>query len=187
MQGNVVFLNGVPRSGKTSVAQKILEISDEVWVHLGVDQITTAIHEKFTPTMGLRPGKEFPEKEKLVQQLYLALFDSIRAFSNQRLHVVVDVGFHQHYQNGWEPYEVMKERLNGLPVYHFSIYCPIDEVIIRREQTWGTRIDSTNIPTPILQWHQEVYKNQDYISRFDTSKMSAEEIGQEILRYVGGN
>ena len=37
MAGQIVILNGAPRSGKSSIVQAIQENLDGVWINLGVD------------------------------------------------------------------------------------------------------------------------------------------------------
>lgn len=136
MKGKIVFLNGVPRSGKSSVIKELQSLSKELWVNLGVDQTAAMIDKKFSPGMGLRPGKEFPKIEETVKNLYIALFQSVACYSNQGFHVIVDVGFHTDYHIEFNPYDEMKKILKDENVHLFTIYCPPEVVMERRNQTW---------------------------------------------------
>jgi len=54
--GQIVILNGAPRSGKSSIAKVIQETFDGVWMNLGVDAYILEITpQKFRPGIGLRP------------------------------------------------------------------------------------------------------------------------------------
>src|SRR4051812_43681235 len=97
-QGQVVILNGAPRSGKSSIVAAIQETFEGVWANLGVDAFNhTITPPRYWPGIGLRPGGERPDFEPLVPILYAALYESIAAFSRLGLNVVVDVGHHDGY------------------------------------------------------------------------------------------
>ncbi|KGA97866.1 hypothetical protein BALCAV_0207455 [Alkalihalobacillus alcalophilus ATCC 27647 = CGMCC 1.3604] len=183
-KGKIVFLNGVPRAGKSSVATELQIISDEIWIHIGVDNTASIIDSKFSPAMGLRPGGEFPELEETVTKLYLALFDSIKAYSDQGFSVVVDVGFHHHYVSKWNPMKEMQKILHDYRFFVFSIYCPDEVIMQRRMATWGNQLENGQIPEPVLRWQKAVYGNTEYEKRFDTSKLTSREIAEEVLTIV---
>jgi hypothetical protein len=64
--GQIVVLNGPPRSGKSSIAHAIQNTFDGVWMNLGVDGFKQMTPERFQPGIGLRPGGERPDLEPLV-------------------------------------------------------------------------------------------------------------------------
>ncbi|WP_081427492.1 phosphotransferase-like protein [Oceanobacillus iheyensis] len=178
------MLNGVPRSGKSSVIKELQSLSKEIWVNLGVDQTAAMIDEKFSPGMGLRPGEEFPELEEKVKKLYIALFHSITCYSNQGLHVIVDVGFHTDYFMEFNPYEEMKKILKEENVHFFTIYCPPEVVMERRNRTWGQEWDGKQVPEYVYRWHHAVYKSNSSTHQFDTMCMSSKQIAKEILQII---
>src|SRR2546430_16953728 len=91
--GQIVVLNGAPRSGKSSIVAAIQESFDGPWMNLGVDVFVREITPpRYRPGMGLRPGDEPTELRPLVGPLYLALYGSIAAHSPQALNVGADVG-----------------------------------------------------------------------------------------------
>jgi chloramphenicol 3-O phosphotransferase len=71
--GQIVILNGTPRSGKSSIAAAIQETFHGVWMNLGVDGFMRMTPARFMPGMGLRPGGERPDLEPLVATLYGAV------------------------------------------------------------------------------------------------------------------
>src|SRR2546421_5599177 len=95
--GKIIILNGVPRSGKSSIVAAIQATFDGVWMNLGVDRFMQMTPERYLPGIGLRPGGERPEIEPLVAILYHAMYESIAAHSRLGLNVVVDVGHHDAY------------------------------------------------------------------------------------------
>src|SRR6266566_4800191 len=91
--GQIVILNGAPRSGKSSIVGVIQETFDGPWMNLGVDIFVREVTpDRYRPGMGLRPGDEVPELRPLVPALYRALYGSIAAHAREGLNVVADVG-----------------------------------------------------------------------------------------------
>ena len=65
--GQIIILNGVPRSGKSSIVAVIQETFDGPWMNLGGDTFKEHIAPKrFSPALGLRPGGERPDLEPLI-------------------------------------------------------------------------------------------------------------------------
>ena len=96
--GQIVILNGAPRSGKSSIARAIQARADVPWMNLGVDVYVRDITPlRYRPGLGLRPGGERSDLEPFVVASYLALYDSIAAHSRLGLNVVADVGHHDAY------------------------------------------------------------------------------------------
>lgn len=96
--GHIVVLNGVPRSGKSSIAGEIQESFDGVWMNLRVDVFARRVTPaRYQPGIGLRPGGRRPDLEPFVEASYAALYESIAAHSRAGLNVVADVGHHDSY------------------------------------------------------------------------------------------
>ena len=72
--GQVVVLNGTPRSGKSSIAAAIQETFEGVWLNLGVDRFKAATPARYQPGIGLRPGGERPDLEPLIVLMYRAMY-----------------------------------------------------------------------------------------------------------------
>lgn len=153
--GQIVILNGAPRSGKSSIVAAIQEGFDGPWMNLGVDVFVRHVTPKrYRPGMGLRPGEEGHELALLVPALYAALYESIAAHSRSGLNVVVDVGHHDA--------KILADsarRLAGLPVLFVGVRCAIEVIMARRSAGQVGRegeyvIGATDepIPAPLLRW-----------------------------------
>ncbi len=172
--GQIIILNGVPRSGKSSIVTAIQEMFDGIWMNLGVDRLMQCTPARYLPGIGLRPGGERQDIEAFVPILYRALYDSIAAHSRLGLNVVVDVGHHDAYA---VPHGVLYDcarRLSGLPVLFVGVRCPIETIMERRRNTLWSSIDTTltPIPEPVRLWQREVHIPGIYDLEVDTSLLS---------------
>jgi chloramphenicol 3-O phosphotransferase len=178
--GQIVILNGAPRSGKSSIVAAIQETFAGPWLNLGVDvfvrEVTPA---RYRPGIGLRPGGERPELEPFVVAAYAALYEAIAAHSRVGLNVVVDVGHHDSFS---EPRTILADcarRLCGLPVLFVGVRCPIEVIMARRNAGQAGREGGYltgaphEPPLPVQLWQSEVHKHAIYDLEVDTSRLSA--------------
>lgn len=183
--GQIVILNGTPRSGKTSLAVAIQNTFDGVWMNLGVDRFKAMTPDRYQPGIGLRPGGERPDLEPLIVTLYTAIYESIAIHSRMGVHVVVDVGHHDSYSVPRKILPKCARILKGLPVLFVGVRCPVEVVMERRRKTWGatgTLDDPVN--QPIHRWQHEVHKLGIYDLEVDTSVLSSEECAHLIRQYL---
>jgi len=187
--GQIVILNGVPRSGKTSIAQMIQNTWDGVWINLGVDRFARrAVAKRFEPGIGLRPGPgpgfggDNPPLERILPTLFAALYESIAAHSRIGLNVVVDIGHHGAIDPNILP--DCARRLDGLPVLFVGVRCPIDVIMQRRRDSTPGKyeVGSEHEPTPppAMLFQREVHKPGVYDMEVDTSVLSPEECAARI-------
>ncbi|WP_225894491.1 phosphotransferase-like protein [Atlanticothrix silvestris] len=66
--GQIIILNGTPRSGKSSIVAVIQETFDGLWMNLGVDRFMQMTPTRYLPGIGLRPGGERQDIEPLVPE-----------------------------------------------------------------------------------------------------------------------
>jgi chloramphenicol 3-O phosphotransferase len=92
--GQVVILNGAPRSGKSTIASTIQERFSGTWVNFGVDVARSMTPPDLQPGIGLRPGEADHPAATAVPILYAALWESVAAHARLGLNVVVDVGLY---------------------------------------------------------------------------------------------
>jgi chloramphenicol 3-O phosphotransferase len=180
--GQIVVLNGAPRSGKSSIVAAIQESFDGVWVNLGVDRYMAMTPARYLPGIGLRPGGERPDLEPLVVAMYAALYDSIAAHSRLGLNVVVDVGHHDYYSVPRGILPDCARRLAGLPAWLVGVRCPI-EVIMERRRASGYLAGGSPgdpVPEPVLRWQREVHRPGIYDLEVDTSVQTPEECAAAI-------
>ena len=172
--GQIVVLNGAPRSGKSSIAAAIQQQFAGVWMNLGVDSWMKMTPQAIQPGIGLRPGGERPDLEPLVAAMYRGLYDSVAAHSRLGLHVVVDVGHHDAYSAPLAILPACARRLLGLPVLFVGVRCP-SEVIMERRRATGWNPDYSPgdaIPPPVLRWQEQVHRPGIYDLEVDTAALS---------------
>jgi chloramphenicol 3-O phosphotransferase len=178
--GQIIILNGAPRSGKSSIVGAIQDSHEGVWMNLGVDLWMKATPQKWRPGVGLRPGEEQHPVHALVPRLYAALYDAIAAVSRSGLNVVVDVG-----HNDAAILADCARRLEGLPVLFVGVRCPIEEIMRRREASGpnapyvvGTAEDP--VPEPVRRWQERVHGGWAYDLEVDTSVLDPGECAAAI-------
>jgi chloramphenicol 3-O phosphotransferase len=171
--GQIVILNGAPRSGKSSIAAVIQNTFEGVWMNLGGDRFKQMTPERYQPGIGLRPGGERPDLEPLIVILYRAMYEAIAAHSRLGLNVVVDVGHHDAYSVPRGILPDCARQLKGLPVLFVGVRCPLEVVMDRRRATWGIgNADDGSVPKPVSLWQQAVHVPGIYDLEVDTSELS---------------
>ena len=180
--GQIVVLNGTPRSGKSSIAAAVQRTFDGVWMNLGVDRFKAMTPQQYQPGIGLRPGGERPDLEPLIVLHYRAMYESIAAHSRLGLNVVVDVGHHDFYSVPRGILPDCARRLDGLPVLFVGVRCPLDVVMARRRATWGTDPVDGSVPAPVRLWQRAVHEPGIYDLEVDTSLLSPGQCAEAIRR-----
>lgn len=186
--GQIVILNGPPRSGKSSIVAAIQDSFDDVWMNLGVDHFKRMTPARFQPGVGLRPGGERPDLEPLVVRLYHAMYEAIAAHSRLGINVIVDAVHHDAYS---VPLHILRQcarQLAGLPVLFVGVRCPIEVVLERRRATWGGvgYDQGGTVEDPVRLWHEAVHEPGIYDLEVDTALLHPEECAELIasrLRY----
>jgi chloramphenicol 3-O phosphotransferase len=184
--GQIIILNGTPRSGKSSIVAVIQETFDGVWMNLGVDKFMQMTPPRYLPGIGLRPGGERQDLEPLVPILYGAMYESIAAHSRLGLNVVVDVGHHDAYGIKRGILTDSARRLNGLPVLFVGVRCPIEIIMERRQNTGWKAVSAADSPVPpaIELWQREVHIPGIYDLEVDTSLLSPGECAEVIRQHL---
>jgi chloramphenicol 3-O phosphotransferase len=182
MPGQIVILNGAPRSGKSSIAAAMQARLDGVWINFGVDAAITTLPERYRPGIGLRPGGERPDLEPLVQRLYTAHFDAIAALSRQDVSIVADFGIHEGYTEPLGIWGDLRQRLTGLPLLTVGVFCPLDIIMARRNANPVGYVAGPGIPDPVRRWQDAVHLGHDYDFVVDNSQMTPAEAADLIGR-----
>jgi chloramphenicol 3-O phosphotransferase len=197
--GQIVILNGVPRSGKSTIAREIQTTFPGLWINLGVDHYSRCLPEAYLPGVGLRPRDprfDQPEPgrvplsklEEWVPVLFAALYESIAAHSRLGLNVVVDVAHHDMYSKRRGILKECARRLSGLPVLFVGVLCPADTVWERREETWGqVRGEvSDGVRAAVELWNREIHLHGGYDLEVDTSKLKPDQCADVIRKRLTG-
>lgn len=186
--GQIIVLNGAPRSGKSSIARAVQESFEGVWVNIGVDAQMASLPLRFHPGIGLRPGGERLEIEAIVPSLWAALYELIAAYSRLGLNVVSDVGHHDAYSKPLGLLEDCARRIAGLPALFVGVRCPVEAIMTRRalsgEGRYLTGVPGDPVPEPIMRWQTEVHRHGIYDLEVDTSLLSAEACAAQILAWM---
>ena len=185
--GQIVILNGAPRSGKSSIVTVIQETFDGPWMNLGVDTFVRHVTPmRYRPGIGLRPGEQGHALEPLIPTFFAGMYESIAAHSRLGLNVVVDVG---HHDANPEILVDSARRLVGLPVLFVGVRCPIEVIMERRnagqagrEGEYATGSSAEPIPPPVRLWQCAVHSPGIYDLEVDTSLLSPEECAEVIRR-----
>jgi chloramphenicol 3-O phosphotransferase len=181
--GQIVILNGTPRSGKSSIATAIQDTFDGVWLNLGVDGFKAMTPARYQPGIGLRPGGERPDLEPLIVVLYQAMYAAIAAHSRLGLNVVTDVGHHDGYSVPRGILPACARVLRGLPVLFVGVRCPIEVVMQRRRATWGDAgANADSVPSPVQRWQDAVHVPGVYDLEVDTAALSPQDCAERIRR-----
>ncbi len=188
--GQVIVLNGAPRSGKSSIVAVIQDTFDGLWMNLGVDVHARHVApRRLQPGVGLRPLAERPEVAALLPRLYAALYDSIAAHSRQGLNVVVDVGHYDVEPSSPAILQDCAERLLGLPVLMVGVRCPIEVIMQRRdagqigrEGQYATGSPDDPVPAPVRLWQDAVHRPGVYDLEVDTGVLSPTQCADLIRR-----
>jgi chloramphenicol 3-O phosphotransferase len=179
--GQIVILNGPPRSGKSSIATVIQNTFAGVWMNLGVDRFKQMTPEPYQPGIGLRPGGERPDLEPLIVVLYRAMYESIAIHSRLGLNVVVDVGHHDAYSVPLGILPTSAQQLRNLPVLFVGVRCPLEVLMERRRATWhDSNAADGDVPQPVRLWQQAVHVPGIYDLEVDTAVFSPEKCAELI-------
>lgn len=187
--GQIVILNGAPRSGKSSIATAIQNTFEGVWMNLGVDRFKPMTPDCCQPGIGLRPGGERPDLEPLIVVLYHAMYEAIAAHSRLGLNVVVDVAHHDSYSVPRGILPTCARQLLGLPVLFVGVRCSITVVMERRRATWGVSTADGTIyegtaPAPVRLWQDAVHVPGIYDLEVDTAALSPEACAELIRQRI---
>ena len=169
--GVAIILNGVPRSGKSTLARAIQGTFDGSWINLGVDASRASTPDQLQPGIGLRPGGERPDLEPFIATAYAALFDSVAAHCRVGLNVVVDVGIHDGYSEPLGILDVMRRRLVDVPTLLVGVRCPMETIVERRAATdseYETRGGDGGPAEAVVRWQQAVHDPGEYDIEVDT-------------------
>ena len=180
MPGRVVLLHGTSSSGKTTVARAVQNLSDEPWVHLGIDTFWNAIDERWMEH-GTRASEGFLWMEDATivpgpvgQRLAAGMRAALAAFARADNDVLVDdVFIEPAWLDGWRVELVDVEWLL------VGVVAPL-HVLEEREVARGNRIAGEARAQTDL-----IHHGIEYDLIVDTSRQSPEECALSILAAIG--
>ncbi len=182
--GQIVILNGVPRSGKSSIATAIQNTFAGVWMNLGVDRFKPMTPDGYQPGIGLRPGGERPDLEPLIMGLYHAMYNAIATHSRLGFNVVVDVAHHDAYSVPRRILYHCARQLHDLPVLFVGVRCPLPVVMERRRATWGLSTTDDTVLAAGRLWQESVHVPGVYDLEVDTALHSPAACAELIRQHL---
>ena len=191
--GQIVILNGAPRSGKSSIVAVIQDTFPGPWLNLEVDVFVTVLTpERYRPGIGLRPGGERHDLEPFIVAAYAVLYESVAAHSRLGLSVVVDVGHHDTYSRPLGILAASARRLEGLPVLFVGVHCPIEVIMARRavaessgEGRYVIASPGDPVADPVRRWQDAVHRPGIYDLELDTSALTPAQCAEAIAQRLG--
>jgi chloramphenicol 3-O phosphotransferase len=122
-KGEIIFLNGVSSSGKSTLAKLLQEKLTELYYWLSIDNFLNPIHEKFRNS----------EYRISLRQTLRTMHHTIKLFSDMGVNVIVD-----HVLEKQEWLDECVEILHECPVLFVQVTCPVEE-LWHREKERGDR------------------------------------------------
>ena len=176
MPGRVVLFHGTSSSGKTTVARAVQRLSDEPWVHLGIDSFWNAIDERWMEH-GPRAAEGFLWLEDATivpgpvgQRLAKGMRAALAAFARAGNDVLVDDVF---IDSAW--LDEWRDELIDVESLLVGVLAPA-HVLEERERARRNRI-AGEARAQIGVIHRGI----EYDLTVDTSRQSPEECAQSIL------
>ena len=184
----IILLNGATSSGKTSIVRAIQDMSDRMWMQLGIDVFIDMVHTKFWGN-GAKASEGFlftqskNEKGQFVteiisspmgKKLAESIPDTVALLANRGLDVIIDECL---FDNEIERY---KETLQNHDICYVGVMCDL-ETLEQREKDRGDRILGA------ARWMFDKLHKTKYDLTVDTDKMSPMECAQRILEFVEKN
>jgi chloramphenicol 3-O phosphotransferase len=195
--GTIVVLNGPSRAGKSTIAARVQDALDGIWMHIGMDLHIQATPPRYKPGVGLRPLRpedvqdaqdvdgrvSYSELVDAVPALYAALYGSAAAHARSGLNVVMDVYHHEHYSKRLRTLDIAKRELAGLPTLFVGVNAPLDVIWDRRGKTWGQHRDAVDEGVRrAVELHDAAARALSYDIEVDTSERTPDECVDRIAR-----
>ncbi len=177
MAGRIVILNGVPRSGRSSLAEAIQKNVAGRWLIWGVDAFNATLPPELLPGIGLRPGGERPDLEAHLPELFERYCAVLLGLAQSGCDVVADLGLHTNYATPFDPKALLRQRLAGLEVYFIGLDCSAAIILERREADApdGLHAVGPGVPALVQRWQAAVHGNKRYDLRLDMGKLTPAE------------
>lgn len=181
----IILLNGISSAGKSSIARAIQDLSDKIWIHLGIDTFIEMTHPKFSD-FGDKASDGFlftqskneegqyvteitvsPIGEKIVESIP----ETVALLSNKGLDIVIDECL---FDSDIKRY---KKIFNDRDICYVGVMCDL-ETLEKREKARGDRI------LGVARGMFDRVHNIEYDFTVDTAKMDSISCAKKILEFV---
>lgn len=171
-KGKIIFLNGVTSAGKTSIAEEIRELSDEMYYHISNDIFHCMVGKKFW----------IKDARVCIAKSIVSMYHAVKGMCEGGINVIIDgmllemKEYQQEY--GALHYDIMQSILSDIDILIVEVFCPLDECR-RRNIARGDRGEFQS-----HEQHEEMNINVPYNFRVDTSVNTAKEYATLILQQI---
>ncbi len=164
-KGKIVFLNGVTSSGKTSIVDALQARRDVFFYVVANDLFQEMV------------GEQYLEEDywKYLSEVIIIMYHTAKLYSDLGKNVLID-GILVEREEIRPHYEQLMEIMKDNPLDIVEVYCPLD-ICRQRNIMRGDRYESQSDEQAEL-----MNKDIRYSMRVDTSKYSAEECAEQIVK-----
>jgi chloramphenicol 3-O phosphotransferase len=163
MKGNIIFLNGVSSSGKSTLSKEIIKLLPNYY-HFSIDDFDIIIERM-----------EERGNDRLIPVPTEVFFHrSIAMFSDQGVNLIVDHVLHDE-ETITDAYKILRD----YPIYFVGVHCPEKELDRREQERGDRRIGQAR--QQLLYVHQQ---SEPYDIEVDTFKNTAKKCAEAIVNFI---
>jgi chloramphenicol 3-O phosphotransferase len=191
MSSKIILLNGCSSAGKSSISEKIMELSEEPWLNFSLSTFWNALSPKykgfgeksnegfqFIPRQNEQGFPINEIKEIKINSYGEKIFNSMPKVFKQLVDdghdlIIEEVILEKKYLENYKKY------LKGHQVYFVSVSCELP-VLEKREKLRGDRVIGSNY----AQYFKIKDLNWKYDLKIDSSHVSALSSAKKILKFI---
>ena len=164
-KGKIIFLNGVTSSGKTTIVEALQERRDVFFYVVANDLFQEMVGEQYLQE----------NYWKYLSEVILMMYHTAKLYSDMGKNVLID-GILVEREEIKPHYQQLMDIMKDSPLDIVEVYCPM-EICKQRNIERGDRYESQSEEQAEL-----MSKDIKYRMRVDTSKHSAEECAEQIVK-----
>ena len=164
-KGKIIFLNGVTSSGKTSIVEALQARRDVFFYVVANDLFQEMV------------GEQYLEEDywKYLSEVIIMMYHTAKLYSDMGKNVLID-GILVEREQIKPHYQKLMEIMKDSPLDIVEVYCPL-EICRQRNIERGDRFENQSEEQAEL-----MSKEIKYRMRVDTSRFSAEECAEQIVK-----
>ena len=164
-KGKIIFLNGVTSSGKTTIVEAMQARRDVIFYVVATDLFQEMV------------GEQYLEEDywKYLSEVIIMMYHTAKLYSDMGKNVLID-GILVEREQIKPHYQQLMEIMKDSPMDIVEVYCPL-EICRQRNIERGDRFESQSEEQAEL-----MNKEIKYRMRVDTSRFSAEECAEQIVK-----
>lgn len=164
-KGKIIFLNGVTSSGKTTIVEALQARRDIFFYVVANDLFQEMV------------GEQYLEEDywKYLSEVIIMMYHTAKLYSDMGKNVLID-GILVERDEIRPHYQQLMEIMKDSPLEIVEVYCPL-EICRQRNIERGDRFESQSQEQAEL-----MNKEIKYRMRVDTSRFSAEECAEQIVK-----